>query len=184
VPIPPEFHSLEKDGPFETCLKCERNVRESDQPYLIERVFRFSEPIIEYAMCEACVSASQSELSEESRQAITQYVLEQFDFRGRLERLREWNETDGEDTSEFTGACVVSGQNADECRERQIAAWCHGDRMRVDHVFPLMISGSAIEELNELLSEQTRGWIDDFVGDSFGMPPEFCDSPNFRPVLI
>ncbi|NQV29216.1 MAG: hypothetical protein HQ518_33090, partial [Rhodopirellula sp.] len=62
VPIPRDFHSLEHDGLFEKCLKCEVELLRSGQPYLIERVFVQQEPIIEYAMCEACVLKSQSEL--------------------------------------------------------------------------------------------------------------------------
>lgn len=184
VPIPSEFHSLENDGPFDKCLKCEAELLQSGMPYLIERVFVQQEPIVEYAMCEACVMASQSELSAESRQAVTNYMLSNLDVSQRLGRLSEWAEQGSDDASELMNRCLFSGTPAEESREKQIAAWCQGDRMRVDHVFPLMISGVAIEELNSVLSEKTRGWIDDFVGDNFGMPPEFCDNPDFRPVLI
>ncbi|MDA1160966.1 MAG: hypothetical protein O2983_15270, partial [Planctomycetota bacterium] len=157
---------------------------QSGMPYLIERVFVQQEPIVEYAMCEACVMASQSELSAESRQAVTDYMLSNLDVSQRLGRLSEWAEQDSDDASELMNRCLFSGTRAEDCREKQIAAWCQGDQMRVDHVFPMMISGVAIEELNGVLSEKTRGWIDDFVGDNFGMPPEFCDNPDFRPVLI
>ena len=184
VPIPSEFHSLENDGPFNKCLKCEAELLQSGMPYLIERVFVQQEPIVEYAMCEACVMASQSELSVESRQAVTDYMLSNLDVSQRLGRLSEWAEHGSDDASELMNRCLFSGTRAEDCREKQIAAWCQGDQMRVDHVFPMMISGVAIEELNGVLSEKTRGWIDDFVGDNFGMPPEFCDNPDFRPVLI
>ncbi len=184
VPIPSEFHSLENDGPFNKCLKCESELIRSGTPYLIERVFVQQEPIVEYAMCEACVLASQGELSAESRQAVTDYMLSNLDVSQRLTHLSEWAEQGGDDASELMNRCLFSGTQAEDCREKQIAAWCQGDRMRVDHVFPMMISGVAIEELNSVLSEKTRGWIDDFVGDNFGMPPEFCDNPDFRPVLI
>ena len=157
---------------------------QSGMPYLIERVFVQKEPIVEYAMCEACVLASQSELSADSRQAVTDYMLSNLDVGQRLGRLSDWAEQGGSDASELMDRCLFSGTLAEDSREKQIAAWCQGDRMRVDHVFPLMISGVAIEELNGVLSEKTRGWIDDFVGDNFGMPPEFCDNPDFRPVLI
>ena len=40
----------------------------------------------------------------------------------------------------------------------------------------LVGKGKAIERLNDLLSEQTRGWMNDFIEEHFGMPPEFCDS--------
>ena len=184
VPIPSEFHSLENDGPFNKCLKCEAELLQSCMPYLIERVFVQQEPIVEYAMCEACVMASQSELSVESRQAVTDYMLSNLDVSQRLGRLSEWAEQGSDDASELMNRCLFSGTRAEDCREKQIAAWCQGDQMRVDHVFPMMISGVAIEELNGVLSEKTRGWIDDFVGDNFGMPPEFCDNPDFRHVLI
>jgi hypothetical protein len=184
VPIPQDFNSLESDGPFEKCLKCEIGLIHSGSPYLIERVFVQQEPILEYAMCEACVLESQGELSAESRKAITDYMLSNIDVGQRLERLSEWAEDDGDNASGLMDCCLVSGTPANESREKQIAAWCIGDQMRVDHVFPLMISGVAIEELNAVLSEKTKGWIDDFVGDNFGMPPEFCDHPDFRPVLI
>lgn len=184
VPIPQDFHSLECDGLFEKCLKCEVELLTSGSPYLIERVFVQQEPIVEYAMCEACVLESQGELSAESRQAVTDYMLSNIDVGQRLGRLSEWAEDGGDNASELMDRCLVSGTPATESREKQIAAWCLGDQMRVDHVFPLMISGVAIEELNGVLSEKTKGWIDDFVGDNFGMPPEFCDNPDFRPVLI
>lgn len=184
VPIPRDFHSLENDGPFDKCLKCEAELVQSGVPYLIERVFIQSEPIVEYAMCETCVLNSQSELSAESRQAVTDYMLANMDVGQRLGRLSDWEEQGSEDAAELMDRCLFSGTLAEDSREKQIAAWCQGDQMRVDHVFPLMISGVAIEELNGVLSEKTRGWIDDFVGDNFGMPPEFCDNPDFRPVLI
>jgi hypothetical protein len=184
VLIPREFHSLENDGPFEKCLKCEVELLHSGQPYMIERVFVLDEPIVEYAMCESCVLKSQSELSAESRQSVTDYMLSHLDIASRMQRLSAWAETGKDDASEMMDRCLFSGILAEDSREKQIAAWCRGNQMRVDHVFPLMISGVAIEALNGVLSEQTRGWIDDFVGDSFGMPPEFCDNPDFRPVLI
>ncbi|MGZ0169820.1 MAG: hypothetical protein ACKVHE_09700 [Planctomycetales bacterium] len=184
VPIPRDFHSLENAGPFEKCLKCEAELLQSGTPYLIERVFVQQEPIVEYAMCEACVLASQSELSAESRQAVTDYMLSNLDVGERLLRLSDWSEQGTDDPAELMDRCLFSGMLAEDSREKQIAAWCCGDQMRVDHVFPLMISGVAIEELNGVLSEKTRGWIDDFVGDNFGMPPEFCHNPDFRPVLI
>ena len=37
---------------------------------------------------------------------------------------------------------------------------------------PFLIGELAIEEMNELLSEETKGEMDDFMGDHFGIPPE------------
>ena len=80
--------------------------------------------------------------------------------------------------------CVITGQAASECDERQIMALCRGDQMMLGISSPIMLSGAAIEKLVKLLSEQTKGWLSDFVGDNFGMPPEFCDNPDLLPLLI
>ena len=63
-------------------------------------------------------------------------------------------------------------------------AMCQGDELLVGVGSPMMISGVAMRQIAELLSEQTRGWMDDFVGDNFGMPPEFCDNPDLMPLFI
>lgn len=182
VPIPPIFQSLEKDGPFEHCLRCERSLLDSSEPYMIERVFKLREPIIEYAMCMSCVGESQQELSQESRDAVTRYFLENLDRERRAETLMRL--ADSDDVTEWIDECVLTGTPAADCRERQIMALCEGDQMRLDIGFPMMLSGLAVEGIVEVLSEQTRGWMEDFVGDNFGMPPEFVDTPDFMPVLF
>ena len=186
VPIPRAFHSLEKDGPFERCVQCDAELLTSGRPYLIERVFRGTEPIIEYALCESCVEKAQQELSQESKEAVAKYLAEHVDFAARLERLNEVAGVKDEDldAESWFDHCAVSGQSAAHTRERQIAAWCQGSQMRIDHALPLMLAGPALEELQEVLSEKTRGWMNDFVSDNFGMPPEFCDQPDIRPILL
>lgn len=186
VPIPPAFQSLENDGLFERCTQCDAALLESGKPYLIERVFRGTEPIIEYAMCETCVERAQQELSQESREAVSRYLATHIDFEARLHSLSNLSESgdDDVDSESWYTHCAVTGRAADDCRERQIAAWCEGSRMRIDHALPLMLGGSALEELQDVLSEQTTGWMNNFVSDNFGMPPEFCDEPDIRPVFL
>jgi hypothetical protein len=182
VPIPAAFHSLELDGPFEKCLLCDCELRSSGQPYMIERVFKRAEPIIEYAMCQSCITTSNEELSTESRQSIREWFQASFN---PLTRLREMDRyRDDSDVQSLFSECAITGTAAGNCQERQIMAMCQGDRLIVGFGSPMMLSGAAIEQIVELLSEQTRGWMQDFVSDNFGMPPEFCDSPDMLPLLI
>ncbi len=179
-PIPPELHSLEAGGPFQRCLQCGCHLLETNL-YMIERVFRGTEPIIEYAMCFNCAQGSSKEISQASREHITRYFRENMDFSGRAELARECFETGS--VEQLLNHCVVTGANSSDCRERQICAWCDGDKVRLD-LPPIMISGAAVEALSEQLSEQTKGWMNDFVGDNFGMPSEFIDSPDMAPILF
>lgn len=182
VPIPSQFHSLETDGPFDACLQCGRPLLNDDTPYMIERVFKRDEPIIEYAMCLGCAGSANGELSSESREAIRSWFQEHLDPHSRYRTLCESSEND--DAMPLFNQCIITGQSASECDERQIMALCRGDQMVLGISSPMMISGAATEEIVGLLSEQTKGWLEDFVGDNFGMPPEFCDNPDLLPLLI
>ena len=180
VPIPEIFHSLEHDGPFRTCLQCEADLHQTHR-YLIERVFKGHEPIVEYAMCSSCVEASSAELSAESLEMVRQYFLENADLQSRVDRFRPLAEED--DVAPWLSECLFTGTAADDCQERQLCGWFEGDRLRLEFA-PFMLSGKAVEAIAEQLSEQTRGWMEDFVGDNFSLPSEFCDDPSLMPLLI
>jgi len=181
VPIPPIFQSLEKDGPFEKCINCERPLLEDGVTYLIERAFKGTEPIIELAMCLECHDKLAEELSEESRQNMTEFMKQRVDHKKRNKKLAKLPNVDQVET--WLSECALTGAPAEDCHERQIYGLCLGDQMIFDQI-PFMISGKAIEEMTELLSEKTKGWMRDFMDENFGMPPEFCDSPDYRPLLI
>lgn len=180
APIPPEFHSLQLDGPFQRCVGCDAELLSGDEPYLIERVFRGSEPIIEYAMCMNCQLRMRSELSLQSVRSVDRFLAE-LDYHPRIERLQQLGHT--ANVTAWLDECLVTGKNRADCREYQIFALCRGSQMAVGNL-PGMLSGEAVERITELLSQKTRDRLDDFVGENFGMPPEFCESPNFTPLLV
>lgn len=180
IAIPKIFHSLEHDGPFRNCIQCGCDLASAGQ-YLIERVFKGPEPIVEYAMCGSCVEDASAELSVESQQKVREHFLRNVDVHSRVERLRPLLEA--EDSAPWLNECILTGITAQDCRERQICGWFEGDQMRLDYA-PFMLSGRAVEEIVDQLSEQTRGWMQDFVDENFGLPSEFVDNPDLMPLLI
>ena len=75
LPIPKQFHSVEKDGPFTHCVLCNSELIESKSHYLIEKVYRRNETIIEMAICFNCRQTQDQEaLSEESRAAVENFL--------------------------------------------------------------------------------------------------------------
>ena len=178
VPIPPIFHSLLKDGPFTHCLDCNKELIEADESYVIERVFRGTEPIVEYAMCFDCREKLCSELSRESLQRIEAHFEERVVLEDRVDLMMRES---AEDVGQWIDACLVTKQKRADCQEYQIMAACKGNRLALGPT-PFMISGAAAEEVSKLLSKQTRERLGDFTETHFGMPPEFCDSP--QPVLF
>jgi hypothetical protein len=179
APIPPIFHSLLKDGMFTHCLDCDRELLESHTDYMIERVFRGTEPIMEYAMCLKCREQLSRELSVESGQRIEAFVQERVVFEDRIEKM--W-QSEGVDAERWIDECLISKERRSECSEYQIVAACRGANLFVGPL-PIMISGKAAREIGKLLSKKTRDRLGEFSSTHFGMPPEFCDNPN-TPILF
>ncbi len=181
--IPPLFQSLELEGLFQRCCLCERQLlveTESVEPYLIERIFRGSEPIVEYAMCFRCKVCQQEQISKKSLQRLQQLWDERVDQNERAAWL-VGGYLKGEFTvDKWTDHCVLSGTPLSKCKDYQVVALAFGHELMLSYL-PVMISDVAIEEIQELLSEKTKGWMDDFISDQFGMPPEFLECP---PVLV
>ena len=178
VPIPTTFHAL-YDGPFQHCIDCECSLITSDKQYIVERIFRGSEPILEYALCEDCHQKILQELSRESLEAIEAFFVERMDYPRRAALA---NPDPDAALDEWIGHCCVSLEPAVNCHEHQIVALCQGDQMVLGPSSPMMISGAVVEEVAEKLSRSTRDQLDDFVGTHFGMPSDFCDTPT--PILI
>ena len=87
VDIPPIFHSVEFDGPFQKCQICTRELYEDAQAYMIEKVFRGPETIIEIATCLPCAFEMQNEISAESAQTMQTEFHSKINMTERLEWL-------------------------------------------------------------------------------------------------
>lgn len=179
-PVPSEFHSLQFDGPFTACMLCDGELTSGDRHYFIERVFRGTEPIVEYAMCLACQMEMSNEISEESQASIQDFFA-QVDHYPRLRRLED--RFDAEGIGAWLDECLVTGKKRAECQGYQIVALCQGSQLELA-VTPFLLSDEAVEQLIGLISKKTRDRLDDFTGEHFGMPPEFCEKPDFFPILI
>ena len=180
--IPSLFHSFQKDKPFENCLFCDANLLTSNRHYMIEKVFRGNEVIIELAMCLNCrEDCSDDGISEKSAAAIKQFLIEKIDFPRRIELMSQVNDQDSIDA--WLERCLLSDQPAGMFQEYQIVALCRGPWIQRDF-YPALISGPALEELSGLLSPETKDWMDDFVGSNFGMPSEFCHPPGISPLIV
>ena len=182
VEIPTSFHSVEHDGPFTKCLMCNGELVANGKDYMIEKVYRGTEVILELAMCTDCREGCGKSMSVESMEAIQKYFESNLDAETRIRELYHAPSANTNNVDAWIETCVLKGKSIDDLREYQVIAYCNGNEL-IKGFFPIMISGDAVEEISELLSEQSKGWMDDFVGDNFGMPSEFLD-PSFRPVLL
>lgn len=184
-PIPKLFHSDLTDTPLEHCVTCDRDLYHGNEPYIIEKAFRFypeygiHNTIFEYIMCIPCAQKMHASMSKTSLQRIQDY----FSGLDMIERSRRLHQENGKDIEAWLSNCLVKGTPRTGLEEYQICAQCVGDKLAFD-TLPYMLSHEASNEIVELLSPATLDEYNRFVDDFFGLPPEFKKALKDSPVLI
>ena len=174
VPIPPTFHDDETDAPFESCLACDQPLRRESTDYVIEKGYRafdeydVQETVFGYALCMRCHASLSESFSEASKRRCQSYLNEHIDLRERSLNLLEKEEPEVE---KWTDHCIIHGTPKSDLQEYQLLAHCREDKMLLTHL-PLMIGGTAVEELAERLSKETKDELGGFRDEYFGLPPE------------
>ena len=184
--IPVEFHSFSQEKAFSHCISCNIDLLASKMQYLIEKAFRrypgfdTQDVIFEYAMCLGCAERMRQEMSIESMRNVQQFFNERVDFYGRRQELLYEH---GLNHEAWLDRCIVTGRPKAELEEYQIYGHCQGDRFLFSYL-PYMISHEAMDGMAELLSEKTRGEIDRFIDDNFGLPPELKQPIKDHPFVL
>ena len=180
IPLPPLFHSDQRDGPFETCTVCDRELLIDGVQYIVEKAVRKGETIFEFAICFDCHENLADDLSAESQRRIDAHFGERVDI---VERRKALLERAPDDAYPWLETCLLTKKPRAECKEFQLFAQCDGGDLLFAYM-PYMISGEGMEGLIRLLSKRTRETLDDFTGRYLGMPPDFASPPTDPRLLI
>ncbi len=184
VPIPPSFYAEDTEAPFETCLACDRSLLEDDTQYVIEKgyhsfaAYDVQETVFGYALCLDCHTTLSQSFSSESKRRCTAYLDKHVDLPQRTAALLD---RDALDPTRWTEHCIVHDTPKQELEEYQILAHCQGDDLLLTHL-PLMIGGTAVDDLVQRLSNETLDELGGFRDEYFGLPPELKSNPQ-GPVL-
>jgi hypothetical protein len=185
VEIPPEFRSSVDGEPFKECLVCGCDLLSGQTEYMIEKAMKrykdytFESTVFEYAICMNCAGEMREQMSKESIKNMEAYFMQNSDFGERAEAV---NAGEKADWKSYISHCTIKGTPAEEEQEYQLCAKCVGGKMVVAGL-PFLIGEAAMDEIAELLSDQTLGEMDDFMG-KYGVPPELRELLSDRPVLV
>lgn len=166
-PIPKVFWSFESGEVFRTCSMCDCDLLAPGTNYLIEKGFKKEEPIFEYAMCLDCVEKHLESLSVTSRKLIKNYFDEHVDLEQRRSELIAKH---GRRTRSWLSRCMITGKPLSMCDEHQIYGW-FVDKDIMFSGMPYMLSGQVMDQILDLLSEETIGVLNDFSEKVFGIGP-------------
>lgn len=179
--IPSIFFDTVNEEPIQKCQMCEKELYHAHEPYIIEKAFRKKEVIFEYAMCMPCAETMRGEMSKHSMQSVERFMLENARIQERVMELRDEEYS----TDKWLSKCLVTNEDRDEQEEYQIYGMFQGDRM-IQNQFPYMMSGTALEQIQDILSPETKDEIDRFKDEFFNIPPELADlfkDPKFTLVV-
>ena len=183
--IPQLFHSYNSDSLFTHCLCCDESVLESGNEYVIEKAYtqysdyNLSDTVFEYAMCLDCMMQLQNQMSVTSLQRVGAYFEQYVNIEDRIRQSHQ----EGVDIYDRLSHCLIRGTSVVELNEYQVFGLFKEDRMLLGP-FPYMIGGDVMDEIAQLLSNETLGEIDGFMDTHFGLPPELRKLFLEKPVLI
>lgn len=176
------FYSEKNNKLFNKCILCEDNILEYEHGYAVEKAFKYNsetkrhETIFEYAICTECIQRSSSEMSEKSVSNIQKYLNK---FR---ENQKQYTDNVA-DIEERTKICMVTNKDVYKSEEFQIAGFFIKKEMIVSDIFPYAIGEEAIEEIQNLISEKTRNFSDNFK--NLILPPDIRKKlPKDRIVIF
>lgn len=165
VPIPEKFWSFETGETFKHCSICGVDLMEEGTNYLIEKAFKKEEVLFEYAMCWDCRGKMMGELSMTSIKLIANYMDEHVDMEARLKNLMENQDLK---VDPWISHCLVKKTSIEEAEEYHLCGH-FVDEDLVFSGFPYALSDKTMEDLINLLSNETLGIMGDFSDKLFGI---------------
>jgi hypothetical protein len=175
--IPKMFYSDSEEKPFETCVVCGKDLLHSDEPYMIEKVFKtyaghdFTSTVFEFAICTDCHQKMQEGMSEESMRNMQMYYQNLIEQRGGNTMMIDLRTFD---INNWMSKCFFKQTPVSEMEEYQIVGMFKGDKLILNQP-PMVMGYEVMEEMSELLSQKTKDEMNGFRNKYLGPPPEFSE---------
>lgn len=185
--IPGIFYSDLSGKPFQHCFQCEKELIKSGENYIIEKAFmqnltyEIKNTLFEYAMCIDCYKKVHNSFSSKSLDNMRQFFNQRVNFEKRNAELLK--KGDSCDVNNWISNCLVNDSPINEVKEFQLACHCIGPNIIYDQL-PYMISVEAMDEVIELISNETLGEMDDFKKKLTSPSPELEELFNRKKLLV
>ena len=154
---------------------CGKELLTDYEPYIIEKAFKKNditketELVFEYALCSECQQNMASELSKESLNNIKMYYELYVNFE---ERQQQFKDKENFKLSEWINKWLITGKPLSEYKEFQYGGMFLRNQMMLGNL-PFAVGEKAINDMQELISEKTRNFLDGFKDKI--IPPEVRD---------
>lgn len=190
IEIPGLFFDTATGKPFQSCQVCEKTLPDTNENYIIEKVFRKNiangkiESQFEYAICFDCAMKLTQSYSKKSKENLQRFFTDTIEE--SLRQQQHVNLQSVRDIQEHLSRCSITGKPVTELDEYQIVGQFTGSYLN-PQMTPFMMGAGSMDEVQDLLSAETLDEIDDFTGKYLTGPPEFRDlfkPTKRRPILV
>lgn len=172
--ISKEVYSEVTEKPFETCNVCGKEL--NNRLYFVEKAYQRNKEngkffvVFEFAICSDCRMDMLKGISEESLLRMQNYMKE---YTPDIEDISREIDFD---------SCTFTKEPLQNYDEYHMVATIHNEKY---YVPPIIMGGKVMEEYQELLSDKTKGFYDDFYNDFVDIPPALAKIlKDTKPVLI
>jgi len=186
IDIPKEFYPFESSGPFKECMVCSVDLSLGTTDYFVEKAvknnveYQVKDIVFEYAICSSCAQNMQKSISVESQQNMQAFFTNHPNF---MRKIQAYQQGEGESLEELISKCSLSGEPVELMREYMMFGHFRGDKMLAT-TMPYIVGGKAMDELSELMSNETLDEMNDFKNQYFGGPAELEDLWKGKPVFL
>lgn len=181
TPIPKIFQSFETNAPIDRCADCDNYLLEDGTRYIIQKAFRGSEVILEFAWCLKCHAQIMEVYSKETRNRFWDFFLDRVNMEERGKKLLDEHWTTLEP---WISSCMTCDTKRDKCSSYILIGDCDGPDLLYQYM-PYLICETCELALNDCMSAKSRDIWDDWIGENLDVPPAIRqDIKNGKIVIV
>jgi len=186
IDIPKEFYPFESNEPFKKCMVCSIDLTLGTTDYFVEKAvknnveYQVQDIVFEYAICSACAHTMQQSISKESQQNMQAFFTNRQTF---MNKMQTYQQGEGEPLEALISTCSLYGKPITEMSEYMMFGHFRGDKM-IATTMPYIMGGKAMDELSELMSDETIDEMNRFKDQHFGGPVELEELWKGKPVFL
>jgi hypothetical protein len=158
----------ENDLPFKTCSDCKNKL---NGDYKIFKSYSRLNPnekhrlIFGMAICDNCMETYFDEVSESTTKKLEELAEKHPKFDVTAINISFlYGLSDSREPK-----CIITNKTADQLNEYQVSAICHNEKQITEMI---ILGDEGLKAYENCISEETQGYIDDFINRIIDFPPE------------
>ncbi len=168
--LSPWLMSEETGEPFRHCIHCRLPLAEVDAPWLVTKDYRQGECMLEYAICQPCRNEVVDGFSEESKEAVRNFLEHEIDWAARVAEFMMMHSVE-----QRLEHCISCRSPRNTAGGFVLSAQFDSDGHLIEGPLPVMLCDQCSARLVSTLPDSHREVWQGFLTSHFEGPPDDDD---------